>query len=63
MKYGDAIKCFIKKLLLSQVEFAEKMDVAFVTVNRSENVNNVPIFKSKRKLAPLFNENGIGVDE
>lgn len=63
MKYGGTIKCLRKKLILSQVEFIEKMGVAFVTVNRLENVNNVPVFKYKRKLAPLFKENGIEVEE
>ena len=63
MKYCDAIKCLRKKLLLSQTEFAEMMGAAFVTVNRWENGNNVPTFKYKRKLAPLFRENGIEVEE
>lgn len=54
MKYCDAIKCLRKKLLLSQTEFTEKMGVAFVTVNRWENGNNVSTFIYKRKLAPLF---------
>ena len=63
MKCCDAIKCLRKKFLLSQTKFAEKMDVAFVTVNRWENGNNVLTFKYKRKLAPLFKENGIEVEE
>lgn len=63
MGYSDAIKCLRKKLLLSQVEFAQMMGVAFVTVNRWENGNNIPTFKYKRKLAPLFKEYGIEVQE
>lgn len=63
MEYRDAIKCLRKKLLLSQVEFAQMMGVAFVTVNRWENGNNIPTFKYKRKLAPLFKEHGIEVQD
>ncbi len=63
MEYSDAIKCLRKKLLLSQVEFAQMMGVAFVTVNRWENGNNIPTFKYKRKLAPLFKEHGIEVQD
>ena len=63
MKYCGCYQMPKKKLLLSQTEFAEKMGVAFVTVNRWENCNNVPTFKYKRKLAPLFKENGIEVEE
>lgn len=63
MKYCDAIKCLRKKLLLSQTKFADKMGAAFMTVNRWENGNNVPTFKYKRKLAPLFKKYGIEVEE
>ena len=63
MEYRDAIKCLRKKLLLSQVEFAQMMGVAFVTVNRWENGINIPTFKYKRKLAPLFKEHGIEVQD
>ena len=63
MEYRDAIKCLRKKLLLSQVEFAQMMGVAFVTVNRWEKGNNIPTFKYKRKLAPLFKEHGIEVQD
>lgn len=63
MKYCDAIKLLRKKLLLSQTEFADMIGVAFVTVNRWENGNNIPTFRYKRKLAALFREYGIEVEE
>ena len=63
MKYCDAIKCLRKKLLLSQIEFAKLIGVAFVTVNRWESGNNFPTFKNKRKLARLFKEHRIEVQE
>ena len=63
MEYRDAIKCLRKKLLLSQVEFAQMMGVAFITVNRWEKGNNIPTFKYKRKLAPLFKKYLIEVNE
>jgi len=63
MTYSDAIKSLRKKMILSQTEFAETLGVSFVSVNRWENGTHEPTIKIKRKLAPLFKEYGIEVDE
>lgn len=63
MKYSEAVKLLRKKMILSQMEFADYLDVSFGTVNRWENDKFVPTVKMKRKLAPLFKKNGIEVNE
>ncbi len=63
MKYSEAIKLLRKKMILSQMEFADYLDVSFGTVNRWENNKFVPTVKMKRKLAPLFKKYGIEVED
>lgn len=63
MKYSDAIKRLRKRMLITQTELAELLGVAFVSVNRWENDEFEPTMKIKRKLAPLFKEHGIVVEE
>lgn len=50
-------------MILSQMEFADYLDVSFGTVNRWENDKFTPTVKMKRKLAPLFKKYGIEVNE
>ena len=50
--YAKAIKQLRNKMILSQVEFAELLGVAFSTVNRWESGLYAPTIKAKRKLAP-----------
>lgn len=63
MKYSEAIKNLRKKMLITQTELAEKIGVAFISINRWENGHCEPTMRIKRKLAPLFKEYGIGVEE
>lgn len=63
MKYSDAVKTLRKRMLITQTELAELLGVAFVSVNRWENDEFEPTMKIKRKLAPLFREHGIVVEE
>jgi len=63
MRYSDAIKTLRKRMLITQTELAELLGVAFVSVNRWENDEFEPTMKIKRKLAPLFKEHGIVVEE
>ncbi len=63
MNYAEAVKALRKKMIMSQMEFADYLGVSFGTVNRCENDRFTPTIKAKRKLAPLFKEYGIGVDE
>lgn len=63
MSYKDAIKKLRKKLLMTQTEFAKYLGVSFATINRWEGGQFEPTMKLKRKLAPLFKEHGIIIDE
>lgn len=56
MKYSKRIKLLREKLLLSQKELADMLDVSFVSVNRWETGKFNPTIKSKRKLNDLFNK-------
>lgn len=59
MDYSIKIKELREKLLLTQVEFAEKVGIKYVTVNRWENGHFKPTMKERRKLAVLFKEHNI----
>ncbi len=63
MNYAEAIKLLRKRLLFTQTELAQKVGVAFISINRWENGHCEPTMKFKRKLAPLFREYGIEVEE
>ena len=59
MNYSKAIKEYRNKVLLTQVELAQKLGVSFASVNRWERGAFEPTIKIKRKLAKLFKEAGI----
>lgn len=63
MKYSEAIKKLRAKMILTQTEFAALLGVSFGAVNRWESGKYKPTTKVKRKLAPLFEQHGIKVDE
>ena len=63
MNYAQAIKLLRKRMLLTQTELAQKVGVAFISITRWENGHCEPTMKVKRKLAPLFKEYGIEVEE
>lgn len=63
MKYSEAIKALRKKMLLSQTEFADYLNVSFATVNRWENDKFTPTLRAKRKLMPLFEKYKIKVED
>ena len=62
MTYAKAIKKLRSKMLLTQMEFAQFLGVSFASINRWETGRFEPTMKIKRKLAPLFKEHGIEVD-
>ena len=62
MDYSKAIKQLRMKLLLTQTEFAELLEVSFESVNRWEKGKNEPTMKIKRKIHTLLKENEIEVD-
>ena len=63
MTYSEGIKALRMKMLLTQTELADKLGVAFATVNRWERGHHEPTMKEKRKLAPMFRKHGIKVEE
>lgn len=63
MKYAEAIKTLRKRMLVTQVELASILGVSFASVNRWENGDHEPTMKVKRKLAPLFKEHNISVED
>lgn len=63
MTYAEAIKKLRSKMLLTQIEFAQFLGVSFASINRWETGRFEPTMKIKRKLAPLFEEHGIEVEE
>lgn len=62
MTYQEAVIKLRKKLLLTQMEFAEYMGVSFATINRWEKGRFDPTMKMKRKLQPMFDQYGIEVE-
>ena len=63
MTYAEAIKKIRSKMLLTQMEFAQFLGVSFASINRWETGRFEPTMKIKRKLAPLFKEHGIEVED
>lgn len=63
MNYAEAVKALRKKMIMSQMEFADYLGVSFGTVNRWENDRFTPTVKAKRKLAPLFEKYNIEVED
>lgn len=63
MNYAEAVKSLRKKMIMSQMEFADYLGVSFGTVNRWENDRFTPSIKAKRKSAPLFKKYNIQVDD
>lgn len=63
MNYAEAVKALRKKMIMSQMEFADYLGVSFGTVNRWEDNRFTPTIKAKRKLAPLFKKYNIQVED
>ena len=59
MEFKDKIKFARQKLMLSQVDFAKKLGVAFSTVNEWENGVRHPNYIMQRKFAAFCEENKI----
>ena len=62
MNYAEAIKKLRNKMLMTQIEFANYLEVSFQSVNRWETGKFDPTMKIKRKLAPLFEKYEIEVE-
>ena len=61
MKYAKLIKSLREKLIISQTELAEILEVSFSSVNRWENGKHQPTIKVKRKIIDLCKENNITI--
>lgn len=62
MTYPEAVKKLRKKMIMTQMEFAEFLGVSFASINRWETGRFEPTIKAKRKLQPLFEKYGIEVN-
>ena len=59
MNYQKLVIKLRERLVLSQTELAEELDVSYQTVNRWENGHHQPSIKEKRKILDLCEKNGI----
>ena len=62
MDWAKTIKLLREKMLLTQQEFASKLDVSFASVHRWENGEHEPTMKVKRQLMKLMKKYGIVED-
>ena len=53
MDYSKCLKGLREKLIISQKDLAEMLEVSFATVNRLENGHHEPSLKTKRKSRDL----------
>lgn len=59
MDYAKLIKNLRDKLILTQSELAEILNVSFSSINRWENGHYEPTTKVKRRIVELCRENNI----
>ena len=63
MDYQRLVKELRLKLILSQQEFADLLNVSFASINRWETGKHEPTTKIKRKIVELCKANGIDMEE
>lgn len=63
MNWKNLVRDLRDKLLLSQEEMADKLGIAFCTLNRYENGHHEPSYKLQRKIRALAIANGIDWDK
>ncbi len=63
MDYQRLVKELRVKLILSQQEFADLLNVSFASINRWETGKHEPTIKVKRKIVELCKINGIKLEE
>lgn len=61
MNWSKIIKNLRTKMLLSQSELANILDVSFASINRWENGHNEPTIKVKRKIKELCEQYNINI--
>ena len=62
MNWSKIIKELRNKLLLTQTEMGELLEVSFATINRWENNHYEPTIKAKRKIKELCEKNNINFE-
>ena len=62
MDYQRLVKELRLKLILSQQEFADLLNVSFASINRWETGKHEPTIKVKRKIVELCKENNIDLE-
>lgn len=63
MEFSEKVKKLRNKMILSQTEFAEVMEVTFATVNRWENGRSKPTYKVMRRFVELCKQNGVDLED
>ena len=63
MDYQRLVKELRAKLILSQQEFADLLNVSFASINRWETGKHEPTIKIKRKIIELCKENNIEMEK
>ena len=63
MDYQRLVKELRVKLILSQQEFADLLNVSFASINRWETGKHKPTTKIKRKIVQLCKQNNIDLEE
>ena len=63
MDYQRLVKELRVKLILSQQEFADLLNVSFASINRWETGKHEPTIKAKRKIVELCKTNNIDLEE
>ena len=62
MDYQRLVKALRVKLILSQQEFADLLNVSFASINRWETGKHEPTIKIKRKIVELCKTNNIDLE-
>lgn len=63
MNYSKLIKALRERMILSQSELADLLEVSFSSVSRWENGKHEPTIKAKRRIVQLCKENEIEMEE
>ncbi|MFA5693565.1 MAG: helix-turn-helix transcriptional regulator [Acholeplasmataceae bacterium] len=63
MDYQRLVKELRLKLILSQQEFADLLNVSFASINRWETGKHEPTIKVKRRIVEFCKANGISIEE
>lgn len=63
MNYKRLVKELREKLIITQVELAEILNVSFASINRWETGKHEPTTRIKRKIVQLCNENNVSLED